>query len=105
MGSENEINPPIGRSKARFDGQWLRDGHGRLVANMTTRGTSERARLRAESWATGTSDCVNWEKTKLTGERWKDGWKRLFFGNLIFVRYAKNKGLSTFRFWLKIGPL
>src|ERR1039458_5784747 len=31
---------------------------------MTTRGTSERARLRAESWVTGTRDRANWEKTK-----------------------------------------
>jgi len=45
MGGENEINPSIGRSNARFDGQWLSDGHLRLVAKYDDTG-EQRTRTR-----------------------------------------------------------
>jgi hypothetical protein len=42
MGGENEINLSIGQSKARFEGQWLRDGHRRLVAKYDDMGDQRR---------------------------------------------------------------
>jgi len=46
-----------GKIIGRFDGSWLRDETGQLVASMTP-GIIEPARVRAKSWATGTSGYV-----------------------------------------------